>query len=263
MAQSPLDVWTAIVSQATPTTLEKLSKFVDFAEPPEFFDYAQTQWNLQQQRNPDSTWELLVDGQLIFSAVGHPSVLNLKEATVLARIAMTGDPLFTTKLLRRLLANRIWPEEVPADEMLRALSILEALEDPQRLAMTLLKFSKFPCRMVQSKVAKLLGRVSDSIDVLEELFQVPDARVRANLLQGIAQRDDLEPFRAMIDRGCKDQNTRVSAFALAIKARTGHGGSKALLKMRLNAKTGDVRDVAHFASSIVGLADLVGGAEPA
>jgi hypothetical protein len=263
MEKSSLDVWTAIVSEATAATLEKLSKSIDFANPPEFYSYALQQWELLQKKSEDSTWDLLADAQIILRAIGHPSVLDLADATKLAQLALQTDPLLDTKLLRRLLSNRIWPEEVPAEEVLRVLAILETLEDPQRLSMTLLKFVKFPDRRVKSKVAKLLGKVTDNMDVLEELFSAADSRIRANVIQGIASRADLAPFQKLIERGCKDQNSRVSAFALAIKARQGHTGSKALLKMRLNAKTEEVKDVAHFAASMVGLSDVVGVAQPA
>jgi hypothetical protein len=251
METSHLDVWTAVVSEASPTTLDKLGNLIDFADPPEFLSFVKQQWELFKNQNDKFGWDLLMDGQIILRAVGHPGVLSIDDACQLSGHALENDPLFDTKLLRRLLANRLWPEEVPADEVLRVLEILSRLADPQRLAMTLLKFSKFPNRRVQSKVAKILGRTVESIDVVEELFQSPDPRVRANLLEGISQRREIGLFQSFVERGIKDQHHRVSSFALAIKGRQGHAGSKALLRLRGNSKTETLKKTAEYADAIV------------
>lgn len=257
METSHLDVWTAVVSEATPTTLEKLGKVIDFADPPEFLSFVSKQWELYKAATDKCGWDLLMDGQIILRAVGHPGVLSVDDAFRLSEYALENDPLFDTKLLRRLLANRLWPEEVPADEVLRALEILGRLADPQRLAMTLLKFSKFPDRRVQSKVAKILGRTVESMDVVEELFQNHDPRVRANLLEGISHRREIGFFQGFIERGLRDQNHRVSSFALAIKGRQGHAGSKALMRLRGNSKTEILKKTAEYADSIVNGSSVV------
>lgn len=250
MGTSHLDVWTAVVSEATPSTLERLGAVIDFADPPDFLTFADKQWELYESGVDRFGWELLVDGQIILRAVGHPTLLAVGDAVRLSEFALKNDALFDTKLLRRLLANRLWPEEVPAEEVLRTLEILESLADPLRLAMSLLKFSKFPDRRVQSKVAKILGRTVDSTDVLEELFANADARIRANLLEGIARRPAIGEFESFIERGVKDQNHRVSSLALAVKARQGHAGSKALIRLRANSKTEILSRAAAIADRI-------------
>jgi hypothetical protein len=191
-----------------------------------------------------------MDGQIMLRIVGTPDVLELNKAITLTQYALQVDPLFDSKLLRRLLANRLWPEEVPSDEVMRTLEVLERLNDPHRLSMTLLKFSKFPDRYVQSKVAKLLGRCVESREVMEDLLTNPDARVRANLLEGLCRRENINPFRDMIERAAVDQNQRVSSLALALKSRLGHSGSMALLKMRSNSKVDGTRRSAEFALKV-------------
>jgi hypothetical protein len=163
---------------------------------------------------------------------------------------LQSDELFDTKLLRRLLALRLWPEEVPGDEVMRTLEVLEALDEVLRLSMTLLKFSKFPDGRIQSKVAKILGRCVESVVVMEELFGNPDSRVRANLLEGIGRRDNINPFTSLIERATGDQHARVSSIALAIRARHGNPGAQALLRMRCNSKMDDIRKSAEFAQKI-------------
>jgi hypothetical protein len=249
MSVNILDSWTAVVSESSAASIEKLGKLIDFSSPPPFFQFAVHQWELRQDGTP-GPWDLLMDGQIILRAVGHPAVLSLKEAVALTGYAMQCDSLFDTKLLRRLLAHRLWPEEVPADEVMRTLEVLETLPEPHRLSMTLLKFSKFPDRRVQSKVAKILGRCVDSIDVMDELFQNPDGRVRANLLEGLGRRDNFDAFLHIVEKATRDQHTRVSSLALALRARAGHSGSTALIRMRANSKMTPIRKSAEFAQRI-------------
>lgn len=244
-----LDSWTAAVSESTPSTIEKLSRLIDFSNPPDFFEFAAQQFERRNDKDGGG-WDLLMDTQLILRAVGLPAVLRIKEAQELTRMAMEVDSLFDTKLLRRLLAHRLWPEEVPSDEVMRTLEVLETLPEPHRLSMTLLKFAKFPDRRVQSKVAKILGRCVDSVEVMEELFENPDRRVRANLLEGLGRRDSIELFLPLIERATKDQHARVSSLALALHARHGHAGAKALIRMRSKSKMDVVRKSAEFAHRI-------------
>ncbi len=187
---------------------------------------------------------------MLLRAVGLPSVLTLPQALSVTGYAQQCDPLFDSKLLRRLLAHRLWPEEVPVDEGMRTLDVLETLEETHRLAMTLLRFSKFPHRHVQSKVARILGRCVDNVGVIEEIYDSPDARVRANLLEGVGQRKTLDLFLPLIERATADQITRVSSVALALRARAGHSGSRALIKMRANSKMPVIRKSAEIAQQI-------------
>ena len=249
MSVNILDSWTAVVSESTAVTIDKLGKLIDFSSPPPFFKFARNQWEQRMEGNP-GPWDMLMDGQIILRAVGHPAVLSLKQAIVLTGYAMQTDTLFDTKLLRRLLAHRLWPEEVPSDEVMRTLEVLETLPEPHRLSMTLLKFSKFPDQRVQSKVAKILGRCVDSSDVMDELFQNPDGRVRANLLEGLGRRESLDAFLQIIEKATRDQHTRVSSLALALRARAGHSGANALIRMRANSKMVPIRKSAEFAQRI-------------
>jgi hypothetical protein len=99
-------------------------------------------------------------------------------------------------------------------------------------------------------VAKILGRSIESVEVMDELFNNRDGRVRANLLEGVGKRDSLERFLPLVERATRDQHTRVSSIALAIRARLGHAGSAALIKMRTNSKMSTISESARFALRI-------------
>ncbi len=238
-----------MVSESSPSSIERLGMMVDFANPPDFYEFVARQW--ERRTTGDSKgWDILMDGQFILRAVGLPSILSLKQALTVTGYAQQCDPLFDSKLLRRLLAHRLWPEEIPVDEVMRTLDVLETLNETHRLAMTLLRFSKFPHKHVQSKVARILGRCVDNVSVIEEIYENPDGRVRANLIEGISQRDSVEPFMPLIERATSDQHTRVSSLALALRARAGHTGSGALIRLRANSKMVPIRKSAEIAQRI-------------
>ena len=237
------------MSEASAKSIEKLGKLIDLSGPPDFFEFACQHWELRNEPGPWA-WDLLMECQFIVRAVGHPEALTLDQALTLTQFAMQFDPLFDTKLLRRLFVHRAFPEEVPSAEVMRTLAILETLNDPHRLSMTLHKFSKFPDKRVQSKVAKILGRCVESLEIMRELFQNPDARVRANLLEGLSRKSSSRGFQAIMELGIRDQNIRVSSFALAISARDGNAGAAALIKMRLKSKMDHIRKSAEYAQLI-------------
>ena len=237
------------MSEASAKSIEKLGKLIDLSGPPDFFEFACRHWERRNGPGPWA-WDILMECQLIVRAVGHPDALTLDQALTLTQFAIQVDPLFDTKLLCRLIVYRVFPEEVPSAEVIRTLAILETLNDPHRLSMTLHKFSKFPDKRVQSKVAKILGRCVVGLEVMRELFQNPDARVRANLLEGLSHKSSVGAFQPIIELGIGDQNARVSSFALAIRARDGNAGAAALIKMRLKSKMDDVRKSAEYAQLI-------------
>ena len=98
---STIDSWTVVVSESQPSSIEKLGNLIDFGNPPAFFDFADRQWQRRGEGDA-SGWDLLMDGQFILRAVGHPGVLSLKQALTLMGFALQVDTLFATKLLRRL-----------------------------------------------------------------------------------------------------------------------------------------------------------------
>lgn len=249
MDANRLDSWTAVISESTGASIEKVGRLVDFSNPPDFYSFVCEQWECRKQ-DGSGAWDVIMESQILLRAVGHPSILTREQAMTLTRYAMEADPLFDTKLLRRLLAQHVWPEEVPAGQVMRTLEVLETLDGVHRLSMTLLKFSKYPDPRIQSKVAKILGRCVESVEVMEELFENPDGRVRANLIEGLLRRKSLDRFLPLVERAARDQHPRVSSLALAIRAQQGHGGATALVKMRANSKMDDLRKSAEFARRI-------------
>lgn len=261
------DQWRAAVSGATPQVLEKLQKFVSLSHPPILADFVlqhARQFAASLQPNPPAPagdeltiWNLLLDGKVVLYVTSCQELLTDEQAVELANIALKSDEMFDTKLLRRMLDKRLWPEEVPLDEVMRTLVVVESLPTAGRLAMMLLRFSKHPHPWIQSKVAKILGRCLESAEVVEDLFSNPDPRVRANLIEGVSLRERQPSFLPLVDKACRDQHHRVSSIALALRTRWGHETSRALIRMRSKSRDEVVRKSAEIAFSKFGEAAVI------
>lgn len=249
MSVNASDGFTIAFSDAPPALLAKLEAIAAKHKEASFFEFVRLQWEARAEEGAMG-WSTLMDGEFLLRALTYPEVLTLPHAIDLTRLALAEDTLFDTKLMRHILNHPLWPDQFPVSRIMRTLEILDDFDEPHRLAMPLLKLSKFPDNHIQSKVAKILGRVIDSPEVIEELFQNEDSRVRANLLEGIARRDDFAVFLPMIERAAQDPSTRVSSLALALRARAGHAGAGALIKIRSKAPLPQIRRSAEFANRI-------------
>jgi hypothetical protein len=225
----------------------QLETWISLSEPPDVFDHLMA--TLQNQS--DGQAEFLLEAHIVARALLEPEVLTDAQARELMSVAMVRDSLFDMKLLQRLLAQRAWPSEVPYAEIQRCLYLVEDAQDANRISVTLLKFSRHPDLRVQSKAAKLLGRHLSSLDKIEELYLSPNERVRANLIEGIARRKDIEQFMPLVERGAQDPSNRVSTMALAILARRGHKMSQTLLAMRRRSKVEAISWAANFAHEVL------------
>jgi len=241
--------WALVVTELTHSAASRLRQIVDLAAPPPLFDFALEQWYHRNEPG-NQGWDILFDSDVILMVVALPELLSLPQARTLFDCALLSDPLFDTRLLRRLISQKRWPDRVQEPEIMRTLELIEGQPDNRRLSIPLLKLSKHRNVRVQSKVAKLLGGCMESIDVIEGLFANPDGRVRANLIEGIGRRDSLDGLYPLIERAASDQNSRVSSMALALRARAGHSGSGALIRIRSKSKTGIVRRSAEVAERL-------------
>lgn len=241
-----LDFWTAIVSDVPATAVERLCMLIDFSDPPDFVKFVRDQHRARQEQDLTNVWSILLDTGVLGRGVVAVDHVSLADAVDLSKLALSYDQNFDTRLMRQLLSNRTWPEEIPYEEAMRTLEIVEALGLCERQVMTLLKFVQYPHPFIQSKVAKLLGRCCDSMKVIKELSGHPDKRVRANLVEGIGCRNDISSYTQLLKAAASDQDIRLSTLALAILAGRGDRLSAALLRIRMMSKIDEISVLVHF-----------------
>jgi len=64
-----LDVWTAVVLEATPNTLERLGDVIDLANPPDFLSFVCRHWEIYKSVADKSGGGLLIDDKIILRPV--------------------------------------------------------------------------------------------------------------------------------------------------------------------------------------------------
>ena len=241
------ETWKSALSGCLPSVGRQLEAWVSLAEPPDLFQFLLT--TLQEENGNRA--DFLLESHFVARSLLEPGVLTEGQARELMTVAMARDSLFDMKLLQRLQAQRAWPSEVPYDEIQRCLNLVDEAPDPARISVTLLKFSRHPDPRIESKAAKLLGRHLFNMDRIEALSQSPDDRVRANLIEGIGRRKDLEPFMRFVEKAAQDPSYRVSTMGHAILARRGHKMSHTILAMRRRSKDDSISWAANYATEVL------------
>lgn len=245
--RSNAENWTSVLAGCATSASRQLETWISLTEPPDLFEHLMT----TLQGDTEGQADFLMEAHIVARALLQPEVLQDRQAKEVMSIAMARDSLFDMKVLQRLLAQRAWPLEVPYPEIQRCLLLVEDAPEPNRITVTLLKFTRHPDIRVQSKAAQLLGRHLSSLDKIEELYLSPSERVRANLIEGIARRKDLESIMPLVRRAAQDPSNRVSTMALAILARRGHKMSQTLLTMRRRSKVESISWAANFAHEVL------------
>lgn len=236
--------WGALLAGLPRQVHDDLAAQIDLAAPPDFFEFA------KQALVRGATSRILLDDNLALRAATNPAVLSISQATELLQLAARLDPQIVTRLVRYLSSvHRIWPEEVPAAEALRVLALIENLPGLDRVMMSVLKLTRHPSEKVRSKSAKLFGKCASGVGAFERVYADVDARVRANLIQGIAERPLPLPeaFQDFLRRASADQHPRVLAMTLLALARCGDQVAAAALQKRCKHLNFAARQAARFA----------------
>lgn len=247
---SSLDVWAAVLATVPPPAMSRLENLVDFDQFPDFAQFVTEKFNGEGGKELVEVRNLLVDGTVITRGLLDERILSREDAKKLLEVVLQHVPLYDATLVRQLLSDRIWPEEVPAGEVARALDLLDGLPGVARLGPTLMKFAKHPETRVCGRAAQLISRYTGNAKWIHELYGSAEAAVRANVVEGLGLRDgDVEEFRQLLEHAVNDQSLTVSTMALAILARDGHVRSRALLTMRRRSMVAEVRSVAEYAAA--------------
>lgn len=251
--EGELDVWTVVAANAVPVVLQKLEQLVDFSNPPDFVGFIISLLDGTGGDTAGTVFEthwirdVIIDNGLLCRVLLNESVINLDNAKQITDLALRVYPNFGTLIIQVLLRDRLWPEEVPTKEIVRALLLAEHTRTVGRLGLTLMKCARHSDLVVRANAARLLARYSGNVQWMTELFNSSEAQIRAELILGLGQRFDIDPFHHIVTAAAADQSLHVSTPALAILARGGHPLSSAIFAFRVRSKNPDVRSIAVFA----------------
>ena len=148
--------------------------------------------------------------QMLFTA----DLLSLDESARLLRISSKSDAGYETHLISELKAevDRAGGEIADRD-FERLLDILSQVVKPERLGGILARFYDHPDGRLRSKAALLSGRLAKQLKKQTELMQDVDPRVRANAVESLWGRSDVESL-GIFRNASKDEHPRVAANGL-------------------------------------------------
>ena len=174
---------------------------------------------------------------LLIGAVSNPGVLSLAQAIEVAQAAIRIETGLDYKILSHTTSSaRNWPYDIPRQEMMRVLQIIDGISDCRRLVMPLMKFAKLSQPHLRSKAVKLLARASRNSGWADSILSDPDARVRSNMIEGLVEHLGKNAI-PMLKNAARDPHHRVAVTALLELARMGDAQSReALEKMSAESK---------------------------
>ena len=161
--------------------------------------------------------DLLWSNPLLLTSLIDPSTMSLPTATALAKRWVVFDPMLDIKLLQIGFPLGEDDEFCVVDVNLvrpkRALDIVTELPPNRHALLALAKLLRSPEPYIRSKAALLYARASKNPDWVRKMLGEPDARVRANAVEGLWE--VRSPFAvAVFKEAALDPNHRVAANAL-------------------------------------------------
>jgi hypothetical protein len=162
-----------------------------------------------------SLLEILWSSPLLLSSLIDPNVLSLCKATAFAKRWVAFDPTLDAKLL-----HLGFPFEgddailgVDLVRPRRSLDIVAELPPNRHILLTLAKLLRNPDTYIRSKAALLYARASNNPEWVRKMLADPDARVRANAVEGLWE-TRTEAAAAVFKEAALDPEHRVAANAL-------------------------------------------------
>jgi hypothetical protein len=159
--------------------------------------------------------DLLWTSSLLMNSLIDPALLSLSAATALAQRWVNCDPMLDIKLLQIgfPLAEDDVIAAVDVAGPRRALDVVSSLPPNRHVLLSLAKLLRYPDAQIRSKAALLYARASRNPDWVRRMLAEPDARMRANAVEGLWEtRSTLAA--ALFREAALDPDHRVAANAL-------------------------------------------------
>ena len=134
---------------------------------------------------------------------------SLDGVVSVARVLMQYEPRFDALFAKSLLDE----DQMTEDSRQRGLAVLAKLDGGGRLIPILMQFLRDPEIRIRSKAAMVFGQIMPTQGIMERLMRDPDARVRANFIEGLWKRT-VSDCRPMFRQALEDSHHRVVGNAL-------------------------------------------------
>lgn len=228
---SDTHIWDVVLAEVSSTARACIEKVIDTSNPPPFRDFVVSAMEADGDAGkPGELSMVLLESGVIVTAISNPALLSLEDAVILATAAARIDIGLDHKILAHVARpSRRWPQEVPKPEIMRALTVIDAFSDCERLVLPLMKFTRIEQPHLRSKAVKLLARGNRNPSWADAILADPNPRVRSNLIEEIAAQIGLKA-EPLLRKGAADPHHRVATTALLALYRLGDEASLEVLK---------------------------------
>jgi hypothetical protein len=222
------EVWKIALSSVSPAARKWILKATGSGERPVFHEFVIHTLEADADRGKVGALSVALLSGVVTAAIANPMLLTLDDAIRLARAASRLDAGLDYKILSHLTRGREWPAGIPKPEIMRVLTVIDAISDCDRLVVPLMKFAKLRQPHLRSKAVKLLARANQNPAWADLILLDPNPRVRANLIGEISATIGVKA-RHLLRRGTQDRHHRVATTALLELSKLGDEGSRTAL----------------------------------
>lgn len=167
-----------------------------------------------------------VDADLLLRLLQDPLAVRREDAVELVRALAAHVPDLDLRLAKRFSTGcAAGADALELDSLLRTLELMRALDCRERILPFLARACRTSASAAVSKVARLAGRCAWGRGLLLALLESPDARVRANAVEGLSETAHSAEKAQLLWRAAGDPHHRVAVNALVGLARMGEPGA--------------------------------------
>jgi len=163
-----------------------------------------------------SLLDVLWSNALLLNSLIDPKTLSLGKATAFAKRWVAFDPSLDAKLLR--IGFPFEDDDAMSESDLvrprRTLDIVSELPPNRHILLALAKLLRNPDTYIRAKAALLYARASNNPEWVRKMLADPDARVRANAVEGLWETRTVLAG-SVFKEAARDPDSRVAANALA------------------------------------------------
>ncbi|MBS1823810.1 MAG: HEAT repeat domain-containing protein [Acidobacteria bacterium] len=196
---------------------------------------------------------LMLENDLLVTALADPHAFTLQSATTLARNLYRMDPQLDARMLKLVLKDdALDRDEIDLDALERVLEVIDAVSDGKRLVPLLMKLQRHEDARIRSKVALLLVRSHRNADWFAQQLNNEDPRIRANAIEGLLETQPGEKELSLLWNAANDHHHRVATTALLVLIKNGHAKASTQLSFLASSTSELTRAAAAWAMGMTG-----------
>jgi hypothetical protein len=196
------------------------------------------------------------DSSPSLAQVCDPNLGTFEDAVRRARLCRERSDQFDVKL-SAYLQTQCLAEHLQIPAILRGLEVLDTITEPDHLLRVLRCFLRLGVPQVASKCVLMLGRRCPSPDWMKHVMAEGDDRVRANLIESLWGRAEVEDVQPILQDALRDGHHRVAANAAYGLFLCGHDDHRSGIELLISSRSPEYRRAGIWVIKTIGGGEAV------